>query len=351
MAIDIFDDKQVKVLAQLRQRITFPEFAKSASTTPDAVAGLPDHCFAWPEKRAFPINNRANTYMSHVYFMATAANDHTIPDYVFDNFEKAASLFDLQPDIDNAAAALRHKKAAATTDDFGLVEKIAGKIQVKYPLMNAGHVKQAAAHFSENYHEFTTEQRRTIADNILVKAAKFGVAVTHPTVYQFAGCAADINMPAAIEEVEKRAYRTRNTEFGAGFAKLAEALKTVDKTDIAGARKLQELLVHLDKEAGLDRYYGKHYKNPLELLYEGTNMEYMFKKAEHTIDLADKKVPLASFLALSPQMYEDILGKDIKQNIMIGDQVDPEKVMAVIPTLPRPEAYYLHSQMQAAGLA
>lgn len=351
MAIDITSDKQYKVLSRLRARVEFPEFSKEASVNEQDLGDLPSHCFAWPEKRAFPIDSKANAYMSHAYFLATAKSGSAVPDHVFDNLEKAACIFSLEGDLQKLAGTLKRASTpTAKTSDFGLMYKQAGKVVCKYPLLNGDQVKQAAAHFETNHATYPVEHQRMIADNILLKAAKFNVAVHHPSVFQCAGCSSQIDVPAAVEELHKRASRNKGTTFGPAFEKIAEALSSVKKHDIDSVRRLQDLTYQLDKQAGIDKYYGRYYKNPLKFMYSDNEVDYLFKHAEEMVSLGGDQVPLTSLLALSPQMYEDILGKDSHRELMIGDQLDPNKVKMVIPTLPRPEAIFLQEQLRAAGL-
>ena len=346
-AYDVTSDRQFKVLAYLKNKIDFPEFSKEAAVRSNDLNEVPDEWFAWPEKRAFPIDSKANAFLSTVYFLATANDGSHVPNHVYDNLEKAASMFDLNEDISKVASHMRKpRKRTAKASDFGLLYKQAGRTVAKYPLLDAEHVKQAAEHFEANYHNHSVEEQRTIADNILIKAASFGVTITEPAVFKCSGCSAEVDLAKAIDQVEKRAYRNKELPIGKAFEKVASGLRKISSHDLDSVRRFQDLIYQLDKTAGLDRYYGRHYENPLMIMYrEDSDMGYLFKEAEEMIELAGYKCPLSTLLGLPPSLYEDILGESIKYELMTGDALDPAKLKAVLPTLPLPEATFLKSQI------
>ena len=353
-AHDIFSDKQLKILNLVRTRAGIPEFAKEASVTEDEVEGLPDSCFAWPEKRAFPIDSKANAFLSSTYFLCTSNPESSaIPEHVHDNLDSAADLFGIKEDLLKVASQFKDPKTITVSpEDFGLYYRDEDTVVKKYPLMDGDMVKAASEHFENHYSDFSLEDRRTISDNILLKAAQFGVVLDTPNVFKFSGCMGNLNKEKLIDEVEKRAYRNQNTPFHEPYLELSEKLKGVDSYDVASVRGLQETLVGLDKQAGIDRYYGRHYENPYEALYSSdADMGYLQKTAEQTVNVGDTPVPLTSLLGVPPSLYEDVLGSGAKHELMTGDSLDPVKLSSVLPTLPKPEAAFLVEQLKASGVA
>ncbi len=70
---------------------------------------------------------------------------------------------------------------------------------------------------------------------------------------------------------------------------------------MSSVRGLQKALVGLDKQAGVDKYYGRHYENPYEALYSNdADMGYLHKTAEQTVNVGDTPVALASLLGVPP---------------------------------------------------
>ena len=125
--MDILTDNSRATLFKIAESFEMPdyvlqsqteEFAEDAKEAADK--SLPDTLFADSVHRAYPVDSKANTWLSAAYFAKTAADDpwgETARAYTRDNLIRAAEMYGIADDVNKVLSA--EKKAAAESKRRG----------------------------------------------------------------------------------------------------------------------------------------------------------------------------------------------------------------------------------------
>ncbi len=102
MPIDQFNDRSFKQLYKLINEHPHAEtHIKTASIDHEENERRPDSAFAWPEKRAFPIDSPDQAALSRLYIEKQAS----VPDEVRDRCDKALELYGIEMPLQEKVAA------------------------------------------------------------------------------------------------------------------------------------------------------------------------------------------------------------------------------------------------------
>lgn len=287
-----------------------------ADIEPNELEALPDHAFAWPEERAFPVHSREHTILSRVY----RENLASVPIYVDRALKEACAVYEIDETLFT-----REKQAAPVNnpDDYLLPDFM------RLSVRSADQVKHAEMVLLDGYQKLDTEHRAMACSRLLEKAAHFGVTL-NPLMHKLAGFT--ITSTAVLKDWLEARKEAAPVAYKEAFQKLANATKTQPKEirDRATQVKLAEVISELDKKAGLRKHYDKRLPDPMQTVFNTT------KVAGQGVDLNGRFVPMARLASYPATFYGDILGEDLVREAGDGrGGMDPHKLAAILETLPR----------------
>jgi hypothetical protein len=338
---------------------TLPE-VKAASTFENSE-------FADPVRRWFPIGDASTTWLSALYFNKHALADE-LPykkaerEFVGATILKAGKLHGIESDlkqlIDGLADTLAaNKQAAANVDDdaaYGIVLRHATTGQVldrKYPLFDTVGVRKAADYFTENRSRYPAEWRKTIATNILRKAAEFGMGIdTLPApVKREAGYGLP-RKDVVMNELLERAHLIKdaaNDDVAVLLANINELVAVMDNKEFGeNLDKIAEIIDAFDKVANLTSQYDRKILMPADFLYD-LDMKAAADAVENAVELNNHVFYLSKLAELDVAVYGVVLGPDFVQAIIKqGTQkIDADKLSDNLSSLPKPDKVALEDYL------
>jgi len=313
--IDQFSDHGYQMLnACLQEFSAIDDFIKNAYLDQGENDARMDQAFAWQERRLFPIDSPDQAALSRVYMAKQAG----IPDEVLKTCDKALAIYGIELPL--------HEKVAKVDDDSNYLLPQIKRFSVK----TAEDVGLAAEAIERNQRRMSVDDQATATLNLVKKAVDHQVRVP-AHMLKLAGMTV-CDTQALRDWLDVRAQVVPDAEISHGFLKLSESLENFPAviTDREGLIKVASAVQELDNAGELEKYYGRKLLNPLETVF---NTE---KMAAATLDLAGRPVPIETILSVDPQVYADVFGPDVLQDLTdASGQLDPEKVEVVLPTMPR----------------
>lgn len=329
--VDQYSDPSFGYLVrQVSQMPEIEPFIKNASIEPGDTDTLPDTAFAWPSQRKYPIHSAEQAALSYAYSKLASA----LPDEVVASLETALEVYD----IPKAAFEVKAVKQASTPADDYLLPDLR-----LFPVTNAGEVKYAQERIVEQLGKLDVAHRATACHNLVKKADHFGVPL-HPEVLKTAGLVvSDTRQTQDWLEARSAALPVDQHLYKVAYEKLAEELKyhPPESKDRAGLLKLASVIAELDERSGVDKHYDRRIMDPLKSVFNTT------KIAADTVDLAGTMVPVKKLTALPPSFWEDLGGKELRDELCPGGKMDPSHVATVVETLPLDLKVALKSQIRA----
>lgn len=325
--IDQFSDPTCRHLHKVFN--AFPEteyLIKNASIDTEENEKRADHAFAWPAQRLFPIDSPEQASLSRLYMEGQA-----VPEHVKAACEKALSIYGIEMPIRT------EKTAAAAEPDPG--EYLLPE-QRRFRVRSGDDVKLATDALLRNRRHMNIPERAMAAMNLVKKALHHQVSVPD-RVLKMAGYTMSEMNPLA-DWLEARAERTEDEGIKTAYLKLAESVRQrPEKT--SGERdelvKFADAVSELDVAAGLDKLYDKKIPDPLETVFNTT------KIADEMLVLAGRQVPLSQLLAIDPNSYRDAFGEDVAEEFIDEEEIDPEQLRIILPTVPYDLQQVLATQM------
>lgn len=325
-APDVSSDKSFRVLFHKLQNVdeSTAEMIKTANMNInyDELASLPDSAFAWPEFKKYAMHTKDHAALSLIY-----AQGEKLPSDVTERLEKAASLYGIdiktKPITKTAAA---HDVPSFSPSDHLVVSND----------KHGGMCKIASAQDITYGIEFVVRNRKHLpieklahANKVLCeKAQQFGTAVPIH-VSQSAGLT-QCDREKLAEWVETRACLTSNEKCKKSFEKLAQAI--AGKGGQFATRntliKTASVIANLDKEANLTRHYFLKLPDPMQTVFNTT------KIAEENLYFGGQNVPFSKFLETDPDIYAQVLGDDVVEEITTDGILDAAKLRDILVTLP-----------------
>jgi len=304
------------------------EMSKTAEFDPSEFDSLPDSSFAWPGKRMYPIHNREHTAISLAYRKYASA----VPVEVDNMLEKAAQVYDIDLELYSKPV-----EDVQLPQEHYLLEE-----QKRFKVASADDVKFAERTIMRRYRELPVTDREEAMHNLQKVASHFDVELSPST--RKLGHFTMTSTKAMKNWVEAR--KTAAQRLGAptgGFDKLASAFTNVDPyiTDHDYQVKLAQAIALLDKQAGLERYYGKSLPDPARTVWNTD------KLAADQVNINGVMFDKAMLAGLPVDFWSDVVGPDMVQEIAPGGVVDPEILSQVIETLPVDLKNTLATQLSA----
>lgn len=316
---DVQSDKRFIVLHSKMQDFTqnASEFIKTAEISYDDMAELPVTAFAWPEMRKFAMHNKEHTALSLIY-----AHGEEVPSHVTSNLEKAAALYEIKLEEKPLSKIASTQETSIVRDD--------------YLLPDEGMCKVASIGDIELGIEFLRRNSQSMgimsmahANKVLCKKASELKVELPVKVYQEAGLT-KCNLEKLGEWLETRAVVAKNPKHKEAYTKLANVVDPKSKEPITRSTllKVATTIAIVDEESGLARKYRSGIETPMSSVF---NTE---KVAEETVYFGGHNLPLSNFVKVNADVYAQVLGDDVLDEITTEGQLDEAKLMDILTTLP-----------------
>lgn len=329
--IDQYSDPSFGYLVrQVSQMPAIEPFIKSASIEPGDTDALPDTAFAWPSERKFPMHSSEQAALSYAYSKLAA----DLPTEVTDNLKAALEVYDIPLSAFDTPVV---KQASLTDDDYLLPD-----LRL-FPVTSAAEVKYAQARVLEQMSKLDMPHRAMACSNLVKKADHYKVDL-HPEVMKLAGFV--VSSTRQVQdwlEARSAALPVAQHLYKVAYETLAEELKAhpPESKDRPGLLKLAAAIAELDEQSGLDRHYDRKIPDPLKTVFNTA------KLAAETVDLAGTMVPVTKLARLPASFWEDLGGRELRDELCPGGKMDVSKLATIVETLPLDLKVTLKSQVHA----
>jgi hypothetical protein len=293
----------------------------------DELTTLPDHAFAWPEKRAFPVHSPGHALMSCVY----REGAESVPEHVDVALKEACEVYSIDRSL---LAAPKVASAPPPADDY-LLPGIRRLL-----VRDASQVKVAEQRLLDEGKKLTLEHRAQASARLVQKAAFYGVNLRAETLKMAGMVVTDTRDLADWLEARAEAAPIEHKD---SYQKLAAAARKLpaELRDRKEQVKLAEAIQELDSLTGLDRHHGRRLPDPMATVFNTT------KVAGAGVNLAGRFVPIERLAAYEPSFFADALGPDIVREASdAAGAIDPHKLAMVLGTLPMDMQRVLSAQIR-----
>ena len=325
-----------------------PDFVKAAAQ--DRLQGdetLPRHLYADQNNKLYPCHTAAATWMSALFFNDKQAQFNKVAsEYIRTRINLAAEYFGIAGLVgeleEKMAAEIGQSLNQLPDTEFAIVWGSDTGKERHWPLRNANEVKFAAASFKQYRDEFVFDDRHTIANKILEKAAQYGADVSDAggTLELAAGqgaCAAKVASQMLKDRV--RLTARQHGDLAAELSKLAEFVdQNPEKAREVDTRlKLASAVDNFDKNTGLYRMYDNGgLARPEEVLFaitEKVARDFLDQNVETT---TGNVYALDDLEKLAVEDVREWLGDDFADAVSAGGvYMDRDKLAEIVPTLDR----------------
>jgi hypothetical protein len=339
-----------------------PAFVKLAGAKPLGDAALPDHVYADQPHRKYPCHNAAATWTSALFFFdKRAALSPARAQAIETRLLQAADYFNIRHDVD----VLQQKVAAANTYNlqqlpdsaFALVWDDQGSKERHYPLRNAAEVKTAADWFLQHRTAFHFTDRQQIASRILEKAAAFSADVPLETSEVLSRTAGYGYCPASdvIDMLQVRSQLAKRSKPGLSqeLQKLASLVAEtgLDVRDAGTRCKLAEVVDMFDHQTHLTQMYDDGgLDRPEDVLFQVTEKVASDFVTDHVQLTSGTIYEKAALAGCDREVVTQWLGDEFAEAISSAGDLDTEKLAAILPTLPRPDAELFDQMATSCGV-
>jgi hypothetical protein len=298
----------IKDLPQIKPLI------KKASVGEEVRNSLNTAAFADRANRRFPVNSAADTILSKAYATKVA----NLADSVMAEIDTALDMYSIDRSLFNTA-----KVAHARQEPNYLLES-----QRKWAITKTTSIKLAEQALFRNKNKLAPKTLSNASLKLIKEAHSRGEEVNTRTL-KYAGLV-QCDSKYARDWLEARAHKATNTKVAEAFTKLSNVMSKVDNSitrdDLI---KVSSAINQLDKVAGFTKHYGRNLPDPVETIFNTKTA------MQPSLNLGGKDIPLEKLMAISPEAYGDILGSDIVDEITDNGELAPDKLSAVLDTLPK----------------
>ena len=347
--LDQTQDVSGRETHRLTALYTPPDFVKSASQ--DRLNGAGDmqrHLYADPRNKLYPCHTAPATWMSALWLAEKQANyTEAAAKTIRHNIHKAANFFGISglvTELEEKVAANGVADLSRLPDDaFAVVwANESGAVDRHYPLRNATEVKFAAHWFKQYRDAFSFQDRHTIANKILTKAAEFNAdtSAAEGTLELAAGmgaCAAKV----ASDMLRQRAQLLQRTHADLA-GELTKLASTIDANPEYGRGestrlKLAALVDSVDRDAHLSRLYDAGgLPRPEEVLFAITEKVANDFMSAHVETTTGDVYALEDLEKIAVDDARNWLGDEFADAVSVGGvYMDRDKLAAIVPTLDR----------------
>ena len=260
---------------------------QSKMLTKQASAELPDALFADRTNRRYPIDTKANTWLSAAYFAKTAEADNY---------------------------------SSKTMRDY--VESV---------------IKLACSYFDENAFQYPPAMRKEIAKRIFTKCAEYGIQPSD-RVRTEAGEGFQMREFVAAQLADRvKACGNR------GNLKMASALADVMKTLLTqrpdnymkDIEKVASIIDKFDRIVGFDNEYGKRFHSPAEV-FHGRNIKEAKAILEDSVRLGGRPFSISKLAELPMPVFTAALGDAFAASVKTAEVLDRKKFASAFHRMSEP---------------
>ncbi len=304
-----------------------PEFVKTASVDSYSdYAKIKKHGFADPEKRLFPIDTAARTYISNAFFQnnkkaVVKTLGKKYAEQLEHRIKKAAEVWGVSESLEkyNKDLALSYYVQPKTIKIAEINEN--GVSLDFYEVSDAEQFKQAAEHFCKNIDKHPFKWRRKISEEFVKKASHFSVDEIPDIIMKYAGM-----FYAELPYVSKELWR-RSTKLGeeakAAYQIIQNNLSELDCVE--DIFKIAEICDELEKKANLSYKVKEILGDPVDRLFD-----LPIEKVAQMLDVVKvhgKTYSVPDFVNVSKEIYTQAFGADI-------DPTNKVELVDFLPTAP-----------------
>lgn len=342
--MDILSDTTNMQLVEISEKYPMPEYVQlSEPLEKEAADALPTELFADQAGRNFPINNKANTWLSAAFFNENSekmAEVHKAS--VLNMIKTAAKAYNIEQDVKDVFAV---EKTAAVAEERTVFCYVDDDGNNHYPISGPNGIDRACDYFERHHREYDAGTRHKIAESITKVAMDMGVEPSRTVLIE--GGFGIVDRAALAQEVLERMKMTKDAEAAALLGNINSLLEVMETGEIAEETiKIAEIMENIDELNGMDHVGA--YWSPLTAICPMT-----YKEAQALVDnaleldgLTFDVEKLASIL--DPQIFTDVLGEEFIPELTTEDgKLDAVKMAEVLPTLPMPDKKLLASHIVA----
>lgn len=341
--MDILSDTTNMQLCEIGHRYDVPAYVgESTPLEKEAAQSLPPELFADQATRQFPINDKANTWLSAAFFNE---NQEKIASpfrgTVKDMIVKAASIYNIDQDVADVFAVEKKAEVVAERTVFCYTEDDGAN---HYPVSGPRGIEKACAYFDRHHKDYDAGTRNKIAKGIAKVAQDLGVEPSRTVLIE--GGFGVVDRAALASEVLERMKMTKDAEAAMALGNVNRLLDSMDSGDLLSeTEKIASIMESIDELNGMDH---GDYWTPLTAICPMTVKEAqaLMDSALELDGLTFDVTKLAS--SLDPQIFTDVLGEEfIVELTDENGRLDAEKMAEVLPTLPLPDKRLLAKHIVA----
>jgi hypothetical protein len=223
------------------------------------------------------------------------------------------------------------------------------------PLSSKDNVSESDIFFSKNYQKIPPEMRTKTASSIVKAAKEHGIETDGLSLQVKAYGGIKIEKPHLIKAARDIALRATAVKHNnEDYIEIAKFISSNDLTQ-DNLVKVAELLERLDKSQNLekDTFITSKYRE--ELKVEDPITEIFGKEASDNTEeelpkmrILDSTYSPDDIIKLGTEQVKEALGESIYKELLKDGKLDKQKLLNIIPTLPKPEKQMLKRYLDAA---
>lgn len=312
---------------------------QSRMLTKQASAELPDALFADRTNRRYPIDTKANTWLSAAYFAKTAEADNysskTMKDYVESVIKLAADKHGIRKDVDEVFERLRAKPIEKTAADDD--SNYGWPSEKKYPMFDEHGVKLACSYFDENAFQYPPAMRKEIAKRIMTKCAEYGIQPSDRVRTEAGeGFQMRESVAAQLADRVKACGNRGNLKMASALADVMKTLLTQRPDDyMKDIEKVASIIDKFDRIVGFDNEYGKRFHSPAEV-FHGRNIKEAKAILDDSVRLGGRPFSISKLAELPMQVFTDALGDAFEASVKTAEVLDRKKFAAALHKMSEP---------------
>ncbi len=258
--MDIISDSNFSDLLTVFNTVDphIPEYVREYDLKQGAEKAAASALFADPDTGSYPINTAADTWISACYhekeFPGQNPGTGSLAGVVRANIHKAAAVFGVEDDVEDAVALLRAARAPVEpidkNSDYAFVGKVGSHMARLWPIRDEDEIKEAADRFDTNRLTYLPAIRRQLASNIAKKAYELGMDPCKdlPTSIGTESGLFGFDPEAYMAEVLEQCQRVKDAEIGVVAAGLNSVFEVVDPEELAVTAEKAASLLHVLRE-------------------------------------------------------------------------------------------------------
>ena len=360
--LDQTADTSLRDLHRYSKLYSLPEYVKKASHSKICnTDGLASTVFADVRYRQFPCHTKAATWLSYLYFLEKRADMHEkIAGWIEQRLDQYTEYWGLRGDVDQLRTkhADLHAKDPLPDSSFMLVwASDNGQKQRQYPITGPASLKQAAEWFAEHRYHFPFEDRLTMANKLVEKAAEYGCGFQgdlDELIEKQAGrgCYRPSSAATHIRNRVKSAVKVPEN-IRERMLKLADAVENAPglASDPTHCRMLARTIDDFDQVNHMMGKYSALMPSPEDVAFSA-----LWKVARAFVDTGCALVTGSiydrhDFSKLALGDVRDAFGDEIAQAVSDGIMIDCEKMAEIAATLPRADAQLFDRMLSDNGIS